>query len=79
MNKAKALKLSEKIWEIIGSSRWYDFTIGDLEKLLGQIESFEESLPKAYSDIAIDCTAQKSFVIMRQNYLATGKYYSKAF
>lgn len=79
MTKEQAEKLSEYFWSVIGDNNtWYDKDIDDLEVLLNKVQQFQDRLPKAFLDIDTDCTAQKTLIITRQNYLATGKYLNDA-
>lgn len=80
MTKVEANKILDFFWSIIGDNdTWYDRDVDDLERLLDKVEEFQHKLPKAFKEIDTDCTAQKTLIIARQNYLATGKYLSKAF
>lgn len=75
MTEFEAAKISEFFWKQIGNNdTWYDHSIEDLELMLNNIEKFQSKLPKTYSSLYTDCVAQKTLIIMRQNYLATGKY-----
>jgi hypothetical protein len=79
LNKAK--ETLDAFWVEIGADNYNHLGINELEELLKRIEKFHKLvLPlsersKAFSLIETDCKAQMSLIIMRQNFLATGKYF----
>jgi hypothetical protein len=85
MTEGRAFKLSDKIWEIVCSDEWENLNVDELERLLGKVEQFERVVSRfkdkseTFSTVVFDCLAQKSIIVMRQNYLVTGKYYNEAF
>ena len=76
----KADEVLSAFWVEIGSDNFNDLSLEELEHLLSRLESFHCSIStmvndsEEFSRIETDCKAQMSLVIMRQNFLATGKY-----
>lgn len=77
----KAEETLDAFWREIGNDDYNSLNIDELEELLKRIEKFHALvLPlsiksESFSLIETDCKAQMSLIIMRQNFLATGKYF----
>lgn len=81
----KAKQTLSAFWGEVGAENFNDLSLDELESLLKRIEAFHKLvLPlsvksKEFSEIEVDCKAQMSLIIMRQNFLATGKYLTDKF
>lgn len=82
-NRAK--ETLDSFWREVGAANFNDLTVDDLEGLLKRIESFHKLVlelsqrSEKFSEIETDCKAQMALIIMRQNYLKTGKYLTDRF